>query len=121
MVQVTCSYCHGDAVFLSSKEFYGRDYGTNVWFCRPCEAYVGTNGNTAIPLGTLAKKELRELRKQTHKLIDVYWKEKRMTRTEMYKRIQKIMGLTEDEAHVGKFNMEQCQTLMKHVRNGAFQ
>jgi len=96
-------------------------HGTNVWLCRPCDAYVGTNGNSNIPLGTLAKQELRELRKQTHRMIDVYWKEKRMTRSEMYKRIQRIMNLTEDEAHVGKFNVEQCQTLMEHVRNGAFQ
>lgn len=118
---IQCQYCNTAATLVSSFTFYGRDYGTNLWVCYPCEAYVGTRGNTATPLGTLAKKELRELRKQTHQLIDSYWKTGRMTRTMMYQKIQTIMGLSEEDAHVGKFNEEQCKELMRKVLNGALE
>lgn len=111
-----CPYCNEVAEFLTSKEFYGRDYGTNIYVCKPCDAYVGTNGNTKKALGTLAKRELRELRKRAHFLFDPLWRQKKMTRNEAYKWLQKNMDLSPDKAHIGMFNEEQCKELIQKIK-----
>ncbi len=67
---IVCPYCGREARLITSKDFYGRDYGTNVYACHPCAAYVGTHKNSIAPLGTLAKKGLREMRKRTHAAFD---------------------------------------------------
>lgn len=112
---VICPYCKYEAEFMTSKEFYGKDYGTNIWVCHSCEAYVGTHGKSKNPLGTLANKETREWRKQAHKYVDPLWKSKKMKRGEVYRWIQKVMAMTPQEAHIGNFNVEQCKKIIRKV------
>ncbi|MFJ8103369.1 zinc-finger-containing protein [Lysinibacillus sp. NPDC096212] len=69
-----CPYCQTQAEFISSKDFYGTNYRTNLYVCRPCDARVGTHGRGKTPLGTMANAELRELRKLCHARFDVRWK-----------------------------------------------
>lgn len=121
MDKVICHYCEKDALFMTSKEFYGRDYGSNLWVCHDCDAYVGTNKNSRIPLGTLAKKDLRELRKAAHNLVDLYWRHGHMTRTDLYQKIQILMNLPPEDAHIGKFNENQCQFLIQKTKEGFFE
>lgn len=114
---VTCPYCEKEAVFTTSEEFYGRDYGTNLYVCRPCDARIGTHGRSDKPLGTLATLELRELRKQAHAVFDPLWKKNGkeklgMRRTEAYQWLQQVMNLSKKEAHIGKFNEAQCRKLI---------
>lgn len=114
--KVICQYCQQEAVFMSTEQFYGRDYGTNMWVCKPCDAYVGTHKRTDVPKGTLANKELREWRKKAHAVVDPLWlnqtKNRRDARTQIYNWIQKAMNLSKEEAHIGMMNIEQCQTLI---------
>ncbi|MFB5268120.1 zinc-finger-containing protein [Paenibacillus enshidis] len=44
-------------------------------------AYVGVHDGTDIPLGRLANRELRELKKQCHALFDPVWKNKKRLET----------------------------------------
>lgn len=111
-----CPYCGREPVFLSSKEFYGRDYGTNVYLCRPCNAYVGTHGKGKTPLGTLANKSLREMRKRAHAAFDPLWKSKKMSRSKAYKWMAEIMNLPAEKAHIGMFDEVQCLELLSHLK-----
>lgn len=109
---VRCPYCQNQAVLMTTEQFYGKDFGTNMWVCRPCQAYVGTHHRTDVPLGTLANKTLREWRKKVHQAVDPMWKSRQMTRSQVYKWIQEAMNLSQEEAHIGMMNEEQCQQLL---------
>lgn len=108
-----CPYCNNQADFISSKEFYGTDYGTNLYVCRPCDARVGTHGRSEKPLGTMANTRLRELRMQCHKYFDRKWKLGEMSRSKAYEWLQNAMNLTAKEAHIGMFNELQCEELLQ--------
>jgi hypothetical protein len=112
-----CPYCNEEAVFMSTEEYYGRDYGTNIYVCRPCDATVGTHGNSRHALGTLANKELRELRKEVHALFDPLWRTKKMLRHNAYKLLQELMNLPKEKAHIGMFNKEQCLEAIEKLKD----
>ncbi|MCG1029288.1 hypothetical protein J5S49_13405 [Virgibacillus halodenitrificans] len=114
---MSCPYCGNLAEFISSKNFYGTDYGTNLYVCRQCDARVGTHGKGKTPLGTMANNQLRTLRKLCHKHFDPKWKYKgkarQQARRQAYAWLQDVMGLSPQEAHIGKFNEDQCRKLLK--------
>lgn len=113
---MNCPYCHKQAEFITSKQFYGRDYGTNLYVCRQCDARVGTHGKGKEPLGTMANHKLRVLRKICHGKFDPRWnysKNRQRARSRAYGWLQKEMKLTPQEAHIGMFDEEQCRKLIK--------
>lgn len=110
---MNCPYCHRPAQFLTSLEYYGRDFGSNVYACIPCGASVGTHRRSKRPLGTMANAELRGLRKQAHHLFDPLWRNKLMGRKAAYKILRKMMGLSKEQAHIGMFNKGQCLVLIE--------
>jgi len=109
-----CPYCGQKASFTSSKDYYGVDYGTNLYVCHVCQARVGTKGNTAKPLGTMANGRLRRLRKRCHKHFDKLWKGKgRGARTKAYLWLSLVMELPKEDAHIGMFDETQCNELLE--------
>lgn len=70
-----------------------------IWFCRPCDAFVGCHHNTKRSKGWfLANKELREARKRAHAVIDPLWKSGKYKRGTVYIRLSEAFGY---EVHVG--------------------
>ncbi|MET3657876.1 zinc-finger-containing protein [Sporosarcina psychrophila] len=118
--EVICPYCDKSAVFTTSKEFYGKDFRTNLYVCLPCDARVGTHGRGRTPLGTLANGRLRNLRKMCHARIDSLWRGKRTSRRKVYARLQRAMSLSSEEAHIGMFDEEQCMKLITIFDKGEF-
>lgn len=121
--EISCPYCGKPARFMTSQEFYGKDYGTNLYSCQPCDARIGTHERTAKPLGTLAKPELRKLRMEAHKLFDPLWKpnykgngKRRMSRKQAYSWLTDTMGIERDDAHIGMFNEAQCRRLISVLK-----
>ena len=112
-----CQYCQEEAIWCENKTVYGKNYGRSymMWLCKPCDAYVGCHHNTERPLGTLANRELRELRKKCHKLFDEFWHDKE-SRTAAYMWLQDKMGLHRTQAHIGKFDKEKCLKLITIIK-----
>lgn len=71
-----CPYCGEKIQFTSSLQFYGRDYGTNVYYCPRCCASTTTHGDTDKPKGRLADSGLKARRRHAHALFDPMWKNK---------------------------------------------
>lgn len=119
---MNCPYCNQPALFLSSKEYYGKDYGTNLYLCRPCDALVGTHGKGKTPVGTMANASLRKWRKAAHSIFDPMWKgrTKFMSRSGAYRWMQEVMELPASEAHIGMFDEEKCRILIEHVKQKRF-
>lgn len=113
MEEIFCPYCGKQAKFMTSVEYYGRDYGKNLYVCHGCKASVGTHGNTKKPLGTLANKELKNLRMMCHGSFDVLWKQRLVHRGKAYQMLMQIMALPKEDAHISHFTKEQCILFLK--------
>ncbi len=83
-----------------------------IFDCRPCDAYVGTHKNSGKPLGTLANQELRLWRRKAHAAFDPLWKSGKMGRPAAYRKMRDLMSISADEAHISRFNVDQCQRLV---------
>jgi hypothetical protein len=103
-----CPYCDGQVIFTSNAAIYGREYGGGRCYkCTCCDAYVGTHGQSNIPLGRLANRELRELKKECHALFDPVWKKnKNINREHAYGRLANKLDISINECHFGWFDKE---------------
>lgn len=102
-----CPDCESSMVLRTSK--YGLFYGC-VEFPK-CKAAHGAHKKTGLPLGTAAGKKTKQARIRAHDAFDQLWKGKHMSRGDAYGWMQEQMSMTGDEAHIGKFNEDQCDEL----------
>jgi len=107
-IPIICPYCNSPVIFTSNEEIYGRRYGNGMCYkCTKCDSYVGVHTGTKIPLGRLANKELRELKKECHSLFDPVWqKNKNIARGTAYKRLAELLEISVNECHFGWFDKE---------------
>ncbi len=118
--KIVCPYCGSVAVLRDGKYVYGdRTKGERLYVCSNypnCDSYVGVHKGTSIPLGMLANSELRNKRIRAHKLFDSIWKNKLMSKKEAYRWMEYFMGVSENDAHIGKFSDYRCEELMKKCK-----
>ena len=108
-----CPYCNGDVVRTSNSEIYGKEYGNGVcYLCRSCRASVGTHDD-GRPLGILATKEMKNLKKKCHEIFDPIWKNNLVSRTSLYKRLAIKLSIPFEDCHFGHFD---TTTLNKVLR-----
>jgi hypothetical protein len=114
-----CQYCNKEAKFVDSKAIYRKSYGM-IYLCKPCDAYVGAHEKSGEPLGTLANKELRTLRKIAHSAFDPLWKRKMAKGTSKFKArnagyawLAEKMGIPLEDCHIAMLNEEQCCGLIE--------
>ncbi|MER2006319.1 MAG: zinc-finger-containing protein [Psychrobacillus sp.] len=116
-----CPYCKGEAELLTTKEFYGKDYGNHVYVCRPCQASVQTHMGTLTPQGELATRDLKDLRHMCHVELDPYWQMGYMTRAQFYTRIKQVLKLKGNRgSHIGYLTKEECERLLRAHKEGRF-
>lgn len=114
---IRCDYCRRPAQLIDSAPLYGgRSYGL-VWHCEPCRAWVGVHKNSRmhVPLGRLANAQLRKWKMKAHAAFDPLWRDGPMTRHEAYVWMQTALGISKEAAHIGKFDVAQCQALVDKV------
>lgn len=113
--KLICPYCDELVDYIDSCEYYsnGRSYGM-MYICWPCDATVGVHEGTDNPKGTLAKKELREMRKQVHALFDSLWRgDRKNKRGKAYRWLSEEMGLPIEQTHIGEFREAECRKAIK--------
>lgn len=117
-----CRYCGGIVRLVPAESVYGDSAvrlglkGEKLYQCQNCNARVGCHRGTIRPLGDLANEVLRLKRIETHQVFDAYWTERGMSRTQAYRWLAKKMHLPERKAHIGGFEMHQCQKLIDLCR-----
>ena len=111
-----CQYCNKEADWVENKAYYGRNYGKSfmAYWCKDCDARVGCHNNTKEALGTLANKELRDLRMKAKKLfiekkMGGDWKNKRL-KSKAYQFLTDIFG---KHFHFGESTVEECKDIIK--------
>lgn len=110
-MNVICNYCGKPAEFVDSTIVYGSSYGM-IYYCKPCNAWVGVHKGSSTPLGTLANAELRACRRKAHGMFDRIWRLRWMSRSKAYAWLAEQMGLTLEETHIGMFSVEQCRKVI---------
>ena len=117
-----CKYCGGVIRLVPAATIYGEaterlgmehEY---IYQCQNCNARVGCHKGTTRPLGDVANEVLRLKRMETHKVFDTFWKSQHMTRSRAYKWLSEQMGIPKEEAHIGGFEMDACEHLIRLCR-----
>lgn len=115
---LTCPMCGAPMVLRSSK--YGLMYGCSTF--PKCKSTHGAHPD-GKPLGIPAPPEVRAARIRAHTEFDKLWMKNEfekpprpvMKRKEAYAWLRQAMGMTEEEGHIGRFDLEQCERLITLV------
>jgi ssDNA-binding Zn-finger/Zn-ribbon topoisomerase 1 len=91
---------------------FGRFYGCRNW--PHCDGTVSIHED-GRPMGTPANKETRQARRRAHKVFDQLWTVHGWKRAAAYAWMAKRLGLTKEEAHIGRLDREQCERLVEIV------
>ena len=114
-----CRYCGGVIRLVPAKAVYGESTGRlgmtgeYLYQCQNCNARVGCHKGTTRALGNVANEVLRLKRMETHRVFDALWKRRHMTRTGAYRWLAAELHLPEGRAHIGGFEMDQCQKVIE--------
>lgn len=92
----------------SASVYNGRSYGM-ARVCPRCGAYVGCHKGTDRALGRLANAELRAAKINAHTYFDNLWKTKLLRRAEAYSWLAELLGVPQEEAHIGMLDTDQCE------------
>ena len=103
-----CPKCNEFTELVESSEIYGTDFGL-LYRCPTCHAYVGCHKGSLNAKGSVAGRNLRELRKAAHHSFDSMWKSGDMNREDAYAWLSKRLGIPRFLTHVGMFDEAQCR------------
>ena len=125
-VPTNCPYCGCERIMLTTNDrLYGRKFFTagncNIYLCPMCNASVGTHPDGKTPLGRLADKELKTLKKQAHALFDPLWRTGARSRNQAYKWLAKKLGIPVKACHFGHFDkamLSKSIAILSKLRKG---
>ena len=81
-----------------------------------CDSYVGTHKKSLKPLGTLAGRELRAKRVETHKYFNQLWESGIMKKWQAYKWLAGKFGLNHEQAHIAMFSEYMCNEVIAECK-----
>ena len=99
-MKIYCCNCEKDvnARLTDGEEIYPNRsdlYDLPFWKCDDCGEFVGCHHQTSDrtkPLGVIPTKEIKQKRQEIHRLMDPIWKNGKMRRNELYKKLSKTLG-----------------------------
>ena len=96
---------------------YDKSYSYKYfYFCKNCDAYVGCHPNSKKPLGSLADRNLRNIRHEAHDFFDKLWQDKYFTRSQAYKWLAKKLNISTKKCHIGMFDENLCKKTIDFSR-----
>lgn len=107
-----CPDCGSDMVLRDSR--FGLFYGCVRY--PACDCTHGAH-NDGTPLGVPANKETRQARMDAHAVFDRLWKGatkggKSAARKKAYRWLREQLGLSKEECHIGRFDIEMCKKVI---------
>jgi len=91
-----CPYCGASVVYRSADGIYqNNDKGAMLYVCShypACDAYVRVHAGTKLPVGSMANRELRALRRTAHFYFDQMYQRGLMTKQEAYQWMANLIG-----------------------------
>lgn len=106
-----CPECAAPMVLRDSK--FGLFYGCSRY--PDCKASHGAHPD-GRPLGIPATPAVKVARIKAHEAFDAMWRARGWNRREGYQWLQNVFDMTSGEAHIGKFDLEQCERLIERIQ-----
>jgi hypothetical protein len=99
-----------------------HDIGGEYFICRNIKANCNQR-ISGLPYSEFYRKKFSTndggaigvARAKAHGIFDVLWRKKGLTRNDAYKVLQKVMNLSEEDAHISKFSVDQCNLLIRRL------
>lgn len=120
--QLRCPYCGAVARFQSADGIY-KDNSKNVmlYVCPnypECDSYVRVHEGTRIPVGSMANRELRRLRKEAHDHFNKLYLNGYMSKDEAYRWLADIICTTDmSNAHIGSMSDYYCKLVIEKSKD----
>lgn len=115
-----CPYCGSHTILRSADGIYRENpRGEMLYVCKKypaCDAYVRVQKGTAIPLGTVANRQLRELRVEAHRQFDKLYKHGYMSKQDAYQWLGGILGVSGRDAHIGQLSTLSCNLVIQEAK-----
>lgn len=115
-----CPYCGNHTVLRSADGIYRENSRREMLYvCKNyprCDSYVRVQPGTTIPLGTVANRELRELRAEAHRQFDKLHKHGYMSKHDAYQWLEGVLGVTAREAHIGQLGLLSCNLVIREAK-----
>lgn len=112
-----CHKCGSKDIRLTTNDvIYGKMQGDwpLIWICLGCEAAVSCHPETEIPVGFMADRETRQLRRRVHRNFDPLWKGPgSVPRQDAYRWLANKMGLDPCVCHISYFDASMCRKALK--------
>ncbi|MFV0519668.1 MAG: zinc-finger-containing protein [Lachnospirales bacterium] len=120
-LKITCPYCGKEAILQNKSYVHGKNSigGGKLYVCYgypACDSYVTAHSSTNEPQGTLANRELRLKRIETHEIFNKIVYKNIMTKKESYMWLGCRLQLNSREAHIAMLTYDQCNELILHCR-----
>jgi ssDNA-binding Zn-finger/Zn-ribbon topoisomerase 1 len=115
---VTCPDCGSPMVLRETAKFRYEDGRPRPFYgCSAYPACFATHGAhpDGRPLGTPGDAATKAARIKAHEAFDRLWKGGRMSRRGAYRFMRDLMGMTDEESHIGRFTAEQCETMIARL------
>lgn len=114
--RMRCPYCGAPVVFRSAEGIYKENHlDAMLYVCSKypkCDAYVRVHAGTKIPVGSLANKELRHLRRIAHQYFDQLYLTGLMTKDAAYQWLSDLLCTPPSEAHIGYLGEYYCKEVI---------
>ena len=114
MVNLICPECDSPMKLKWSEKYKKSYYGCTAY--PKCKCTHGAHEQNGLPKGSPGDGPTRKARLACHDLIDPLWKDKHMSRKNVYRLLSKLMDLPTEDAHIGSFSLEQCETFIKRFK-----
>ena len=114
--QVICPYCGAQAILRPGSYLFKHPKTEHLYVCTrypKCDSYVSAHEGNLVPMGMPANSELRRKRQEAHLVFDQLWKSGIFTRNDAYHWMADLFLIRREEAHIGNFNMDRCDRLIK--------
>ena len=113
---IKCGECGASMVLRTTTKMLSKEglplkfYGCSRY--PECHGTHSAHQSSGKPMGIPANKETKEWRQKAHALFDPYVAKWFSNRREGYKFLKNIMGLLPEDAHISRFDIEQCKKLI---------
>ena len=119
---IFCCTCATDvaARLTDGKEIYPhrRDlYGLPFWKCDTCSNYVGCHHKTSDrtrPLGVICGPEMKNARREIHKILDPLWQSKGLSRRSIYAHLTQTIGREYHTAEIR--SLDEARTIYRAIK-----
>ncbi len=99
--------------------YHDNSKGTMLYVCShypECDAYVRVHAGTNIPVGSLARHELRTLRRTAHHYFDQLYQSGYMSKQDAYQWLADLICAPLSEAHIGYLGEYYCKRVIEESR-----